>query len=52
MSAGVGSIYCESWFGDNNRSEGWGHVYPICSKIGLDRTDILIDNNNVTIDTI
>ena len=48
-----GEIYCESWWGDNNRSEGWGQVYPICSAVGLDRTDITIDNNlSVTIDMI
>jgi len=49
--SGFGSIYCESWWGDNNRSEGWGQVYPICSKVGIDRTDLTVDNSlSVTID--
>ncbi len=47
-----GEIYCESWFGDNNRSEGWGAVYPICNPVSLDRTDFTIDvsGTQVTID--
>lgn len=46
-----GEIYCESHWGDNNRSEGWGQVYPICNPFTIDRTDIFIDNNtDVTID--
>ena len=48
-----GKIYCDSWWGDNNRSEGWGWVYPICSLISLDRTDIRLDNSlSVTIDMV
>ena len=46
-----GSIYCESWWGDNNRSEGWGWVYPIGSSVSADRTDITADNTlSVTAD--
>ena len=49
--SGYGSVYCSSWWGDNNRSEGWGWVYPICSSVSVDRTDITSDNTlSVTAD--
>ena len=48
--SGYGSVYCSSWWGDNNRSEGWGWVYPICG-VSADRTDITADNTlSVTAD--
>jgi hypothetical protein len=45
-----GEIYCESWWGDNNRSEGWGKVYPICALVSTDRTDISVDTESATTD--
>ena len=45
------AIYCESYWGDNNRSFGWGEVYPLCNPMGVDRTDLTIDETlEVTID--
>ena len=48
--SGWGAAVCEAWWGDNNRSEGWGHVYPICSLVSVDRTDIKCDSGDVTCD--
>lgn len=49
--SGFGEIYCESWWGDNNRSFGWGEVYPLCNPMSVDRTDLTIDETlEVTLD--
>tara|TARA_R110002012_G_scaffold157781_1_gene319026 strand:+ start:893 stop:1048 length:156 start_codon:yes stop_codon:yes gene_type:complete len=47
-----GAIYCESWWGDNDRSEGWGAVYPDCGgATTIDSTTLKVDSTTTTIDT-
>tara|TARA_R110001606_G_scaffold223669_1_gene371652 strand:+ start:108 stop:260 length:153 start_codon:yes stop_codon:yes gene_type:complete len=47
--SGYGEIYCESWWGDNNR-DAWGYVYPVCSSVTADRADFTVDTTLTTSD--